>query len=157
MRFIFFVKMLFLPIGGISTAQCLPSRRDLLVLISSAQSDARGGQTPALREKTARVTVGRGPVPRRASIVKETALVCVRFSRRSNDRGKKNGVRYRRARACPSPCLDREGNGLGWWTVFARVGRSRGTGPRATGPEGVRLAMRRSGAGAPELQAPAPL
>ena len=30
--------------------------------------------------------------------------------------------------------------------------RSRGTGPRATGPEGVLLAMRRSGAGAPELQ-----
>ena len=39
---------------------------------------------------------------------------------------------YRRARACPSPCLDREGNGFGWRSVFARVERSRGTGPRAT-------------------------
>ena len=42
-------------------------------------------------------TVGRGPVPRRASI-------------------------------CP-------GNGFGRWTIFAQIERSRGTGPRATGPE----------------------
>ena len=35
---------------------------------------------------------------------------------------------------------------------FAQVERSRGTGPRATGPEGVLLAMRRSGSGDPELQ-----
>ena len=33
----------------------------------------------------------------------------------------------------------------------ARV-RSRGTGPRATGPEGFRLSMRHSGSGDPELQ-----
>ena len=59
---------------------------------------------------------------------------------------------YRKARACPSPCLDREGNGFGWRLVFARVGRSRGTGPRATGQGAVLLATRRSGAGAPELQ-----
>ena len=38
---------------------------------------------------------------------------------------------YRRARACPSPCLGR-GNGVGWRAIFAQVGRSRGTGPRAT-------------------------
>ena len=35
---------------------------------------------------------------------------------------------------------------------FSRV-QSRGTGPRATGPGGVFLSMRRSGSGAPELQA----
>ena len=39
--------------------------------------------------------------------------------------------------------------------VFAQVGRSRGTGPRATGQE-VLLAMSRSGSGDPELQSPAP-
>ena len=33
--------------------------------------------------------------------------------------------------------------------MFSRE-RSRGTGPRATGPEVILLAMRRSGAGAPE-------
>ena len=38
--------------------------------------------------------------------------------------------------------------------MFSRE-RSRGTGPRATGPEGVLLAMRRSGSGDPELQFPA--
>ena len=38
---------------------------------------------------------------------------------------------HRRARACPSPCLGR-GNGFGWRAFFARVVRSRGTGPRAT-------------------------
>ena len=47
----------------------------------------RGGQAPALRyARPSPFTVGRGPVPRRAS-VGETALVGVRFSRRSNDRG----------------------------------------------------------------------
>ncbi len=48
-------------------------------------------------------TVGRGPVPRRASI-------CTR-------------------------------NGVGWRSFFARIERSRGTGPRATGLEGVLLAV----------------
>ena len=104
-----------------------------------------------------RFTVGRGPVPRHAS-VEETALVGVRFSRESNARGGQAPATvckavsvYRRARACPSPCLGR-GNGLCLRSVFARVERSRGTGPRATGPGGVLLAMRRSGAGAPELR-----
>ena len=86
-----------------------------------------------------RFTVGRGPVPRHAS-VEETALVGVRFSRGSNDRGgqapalrcARPSPFHRRARACPSPCLDREGNGVGLRAFFARVGRSRGTGPRAT-------------------------
>ena len=32
---------------------------------------------------------------------------------------------HRRARACPSPCLGR-GNGVGRWTIFAQVVRSRG-------------------------------
>ena len=63
-------------------------------------------------------TVGRGPVPRRASI------------------GTGNGVSRR--------------------SFFAQIERSRGTGPRATGPEGILLAMRRSGSGAPELQFSAP-
>ena len=33
---------------------------------SSAHSNARGGQAPALREKTLPLHVGRGPVPRHA-------------------------------------------------------------------------------------------
>ena len=61
-------------------------------------------------------TVGRGPVPRHASV----------------------GTR----------------NGLGRCAVFTRVVRSRGTGPRATGPEGVLSPCAVSGAGAPELQSP---
>ena len=39
---------------------------------------------------------------------------------------------------------------------FLRV-CSRGTGPRATGSEGVLFAMRRSGSGDPKLQSPAPI
>ena len=42
---------------------------------------------PRYEKKRRPRTVGRGPVPRRASIGRETALVCVRFSRRSCDRG----------------------------------------------------------------------
>ena len=53
----------------------------------------------------------------------------------AGDRPPRYGMRavfsLRRARACPSPCLDR-GKGLGWRAFFARVERSRGTGPRAT-------------------------
>ena len=48
----------------------------------------RGGQAPALRlSRPSPFTVGRGPVPRRASVGRKTALVGVRFLRRSNDRG----------------------------------------------------------------------
>ena len=44
-------------------------------------------RAPVLRfARPSPFTVGRGPVPRRASIG-ETALVCMRFSRGSNDRG----------------------------------------------------------------------
>ncbi len=46
--------------------------------------------------------------------------------------GQRKTPLYRRARACPSPCRDLGGNGLGWHAVFAQIGRSRGTGPRAT-------------------------
>ena len=44
------------------------------------------GTGPRATIKNATLTVGRGPVPRRAS-VGEAALVCVRFSRGSVDRG----------------------------------------------------------------------
>ena len=64
--------------------------------------------------------------------------------------GEKKRVVYRRARACPSPCL---GRGNGWLACGFRAGRrSRGTGPRATGQEGILFAMRRSGSGEPELR-----
>ena len=80
-------------------------------------------------------------------------------------RGKKRAV-YRRARACPSPCLGRKGK-WPWSACVFRAGRANAgetrsdarvasEGPRATGPEGVFLAMPRSGAGAPELQFSAP-
>ena len=36
--------------------------------------------------------------------------------------------------------------------MFSQIERSRGTGPRATGTEGVLLAMRRSESGDPELR-----
>ena len=49
--------------------------------------------------------------------------------------GKKTSPFHRRARACPSPCLDRERNGVGWRAFSAQIERSRGTGPRATGQE----------------------
>ena len=70
------------------------------VLPGETRSPARvAGEAPALRfSRPFPFTVGRGPVPRRASIGTE--------------------------------------NGLGWRSVFAQVERSRGTGPRATGPEG---------------------
>ena len=84
-------------------------------------------------------TVGRGPVPRRAS-VEEATLASVRFSRRASTRGglapalrlSRPSPFHRRARACPSPCLGR-GNSFGVRAVFAQSERSRGTGPRATG------------------------
>ena len=80
---------------------------------------------------------------------------CARGGQAPALRLKKRAV-YRRARACPSPCLGWE-NSFGLRAFFAQVEQSRGTGPRATGQGGVLLAMRRSGAGAPELQSPAPI
>ena len=56
-------------------------------LRSLGHANARGGQTPARRfARPSPLTVGRGPVPRRASVV-ETALAGVWFSRGSGDRG----------------------------------------------------------------------
>ena len=75
-----------------------------------------GDRPPRYDEKNVPLTVGRGPVPRRASIGK-TAFVGVRFSRGSNDRG--------------------------------------GQAPALRARKGVRLTMRCSGSGDPELQFPA--
>ena len=86
---------------------------------------------PHYGEKSVLLTVGRGPVPRRASIEGNGVGLRAVFARIERSRGtgpratgKKRAVN-RRARACPSPCLGR-GNGVGWRSVFARVGRSRG-------------------------------
>ncbi len=62
---------------------------------------------------------------------------------------KKRAV-YRRARACPSPGLDR-GNGFGSRAFFAQVGRSRGTGPRATVDEAAFLYRRARACPSPGL------
>ena len=69
---------------------------------------------------------------------RETALTDGRFSRRSSARGgqapalrvDRDCPLYRRARACPSPCNDR--NEKRPWPIFAQIERARGTGPRAT-------------------------
>ena len=53
-----------------------------------------------------RFTVGRGPVPRRAS-VEETALGGVRFSRGSNDRGGQAPA-LRARKGFSSPCAVRD-------------------------------------------------
>ena len=77
-----------------------------------------GDRPPRYGKKSVPFTVGRGPVPRRAS-VEETAWVGVRFSRGSGDRG--------------------------------------GQAPALRAREGFFSPCARSGAGAPELQSPAPL
>ena len=75
-----------------------------------------------------RFSVGRGPVPRHAS-VEETALVGVRFSRRSNDRGgQAPALRAREGFARYAPFGIRRSR----TTVTGVRERSRGTGPRAT-------------------------
>ena len=66
--------------------------------------------------------------------------------------GEKKRVVYRRARAFPRHAAIGTRNGVSRRAFFAQIGRSRGTGPRATGQEGVFLATRRSGSGDPELQ-----
>ena len=98
-------------------------------------------------------TVGRGPVPRHASIGRRNSLGrWTMFAQVDRSRGTgpratmKKRAAYRRARACPSPCLDRQEKRL--WAVgdfradrtlagetlsHARVACE---GPRATGPEG---------------------
>ena len=51
------------------------------------------------------------------SAERETVLVCVRFSAGRTLAGEKRAD-YRRARACPSPCIDR-GNGVSLRAFFA--------------------------------------
>ncbi len=94
------------------------------------------------------ITVGRGPVPRHASIGtgnglgRWTIFARVGRSRGTGPRATMKKRVYRRARACPSPCLDRNGE---WpWSVDDfRAGRAiagetlsparmAGEGPRAT-------------------------
>ena len=58
-----------------------------------------GDRPPRYGKKTVFVTVGRGPVPRHAS---RTPTIARDRPSRS---GERNGSYYRRARACPSPCL----------------------------------------------------
>ena len=93
-----------------------------------------------------RFTVGRGPVPRRASVgtgKRPWAVDDFRADRTiAGDRPPRYGKRpspfHRRARACPSPCH--------------RVHEhSRGTGPRATVDE-ASARLTRSGSGDPELR-----
>ena len=85
------------------------------------------------------LTVGRGPVPRHASIERETVLAGVRFSRRSCDRGGNPlgcacGIRG-------PPRYDEK-------TVLEP---SRGTGPRATVDEGLSLAKPEGMTSSPEV------
>ena len=117
----------------------------------SRRSGDCGGQAPALRyARPSPFTVGRGPVPRHASICTGNGLGRHAFFAqvlRLWGTGPRATVCqavsvYRRARACPSPCLDREGNGVGLRSFFARVGRLRGTGPRATVCEAVSVYRR---------------
>ena len=125
----------------------------------SRGSCTRGGQAPALRyARRPPFTVGRGPVPRHAS-VEETALVGVRFSRGSCTRGGqapalrlKKRAAARRARACPSPCLGREGKRPLSACVFCAGRALAGDRPPRYGPGRVFLSMRRAGSGAPELR-----
>ena len=101
---------------------------DILKILLQTPEGSRG-TGPAIRceQQPSAFDVGRGPVPRHLCRLRLPDLKPGRAS---------IGTR----------------NGLGWRVVFARVECSRGTGPRATGQGWVLLAMRRSGAGAPELQ-----
>ena len=102
-------------------------------------------------------TVGRGPVPRHATLARD----------RPSRYGERSGPLYRRAGACPPPCRDREKTDRRLpphTRLSSAMQRSRGTGPRATvkkrllTPVGQdRLILTRSGAGAPELQRGAPV
>ena len=109
---------------------------------------SRGTGPRATVKKSVLLTVGRGPVPRRASIGTRNGLDRrAFFARVVRSRG--TGPRatvckavsfHRRARAWPSPCL---GGGNGWLACVFRAGqRSRGTGPRATVCKAVSLHRR---------------
>ena len=119
---------------------------------------SRGTGPRATVKNNVPLTVGRGPVPRRASIGK-TALVGVRFLRESCARGGqapalrlKKRAAARRARACPSPCLGREGKRPLSACVFCAGRALAGDRPPRYGPGRVFLSMRRAGSGAPELR-----
>ena len=75
--------------------------RVFFVLVRSA-----GACPPRYGEKSVLFTVGRGPVPRHASVGK-TALVGVRFSRGSNDRGGQAPA-LRAREEFSSPCAVRD-------------------------------------------------
>ena len=96
------------------------------VLYSWGDSCVRGGQAPALRQGRLRFTVGRGPVPRRASVGESLCLRAF-FARVERSRGPvpratvcKAVSFHRRARACPSPCL---GQRKSWFACVFRAGR----------------------------------
>ena len=80
----------------------------------------RGGQAPALRAFGISPSVGRGPVPRHASIYRTIAVETRSDARVASEGPRATGLwnfSFRRARACPSPCFDlpndRGGNPLG--------------------------------------------
>ena len=109
------------------------------------RSDARvASEGPrATVKRTSPFTVGRGPVPRHATIARGT-----RSDARMASEGPRATVKRTPpftvgrgpvprhatiARDRPSPCNDREGQAL----ALRSLKRSRGTGPRATGPETI--------------------
>ena len=100
---------------------------------------ARGGQAPALRyARPPLFTVGRGPVPRHAS-VGEMALAGGRFSRRSGARGgQAPALRARKGFSSPCPVRERVLPNYGHWGPRALAGDTRSDarmaseGPRAT-------------------------
>ena len=110
----------------------------------SRGSSARGGQAPALRLwRPPSSIVGRGPVPRRApgypTIAGET-LGCACGIRGPPRYGCQGRLPFIVGRGpVPRRASIGTGNGLGLRAVFARVERSRGTGPRATVVEAASL------------------
>ena len=104
---------------------------------------SRGPVPRATVSRTARLIIGRGPVPRHAPIAGETlsdARMASEGPRATEPEtiawacppryGIQNGPFYRRARACPSPCTDREEQALALWARKKK--NARGTDPRPT-------------------------
>ena len=114
----------------------------------SRGSCARGGQAPALRcARPSPFPVGRGPVPRRASVGERAWLACVFRAGRvlAGDRP----PRYGRCGLARIPSVGQEclilpvrEQVLPNYSHLARE-RSRGTGPRATGQDGVLVTVGR--------------
>ena len=75
--------------------------------VPGAPERSRGTGPRATVKKSVLLTVGRGPVPRRASVGRETALVGVRFSRRSCDR-EGQALALRARKGLSSACAVRE-------------------------------------------------